>query len=830
MTKLVTLTIDDQQVTVPAGTLVVDAAKQIGNDIPVFCYHPKMEPVGMCRMCLVEIGRPMVDRGTGEVLLDENGKPRIQFGPKLETACTTPVSEGMVVRTQTKVVEDARREVLEFILTSHPLDCPICDKGGECPLQNLTIRFGPGQSRFLYDDKIHLAKHVPLGELVYLDRERCIQCSRCVRFQDVIADDPVIGFYNRGRRLEIVTYSEPGFDSIFSGNTTDICPVGALTTADFRFGARPWELKASASICQHCPVGCNLTLNTRREARAGGNPVIKRIMPRQNEQVNEIWICDKGRFAYHYTESSQRLTNPLVRKGDGFEEITWEGAFMLAAEKIRASSKLLTLAGGRLSNEDLFNLRELTLAHNGQTVLYSDMAGGDLTASYGLAPGSNFGSMGGETAILVVASDLHEEAPLWWLRIKAAAQRGARLIVLNPRSTRLDKFARHTLRYAYGEEIQALAAFLPGAQIPESYRVAVQDLQSAENVVVVYGSEGIGLAQSRQLAGTAAAVVSAHGRVGEINNGLLAVWQRANDQGAWDAGFRPLEDLPAALRSAEVALIAAADPAGDDPLLAQALDEAGFVIVQELFMTETARRADLVLPVQAFTEREGTLTSGERRVQRYYPALPPRPQTRPDFAVAAGIGKALGLDIEGRAASLVFSRLAKTLPAYFGLSYTQLAEVTRQYPIIGRSDLYYGGTAYDNHQGLGMQLPLIPAAQPAAAAGTAQRMTITAGEGEILLVPVTRLYDRGTTVLTSTLLHQRLAGKTIRLNPQTAAAFGLNAGEVARLSGANWRAEVHVEVDEELPLGVGLLARSTGIPLTALTAVRLDRLTVASGD
>lgn len=830
MTKLVTLTIDDQPVSVPAGTLVVDAAKQIGNDIPVFCYHPKMEPVGMCRMCLVEIGRPMVDRGTGEVLLDENGKPRIQFGPKLETACTTPVSEGMVVRTQTKVVADARREVLEFILTSHPLDCPICDKGGECPLQNLTMGFGPGQSRFLYDDKIHLAKHVPLGELIYLDRERCIQCARCVRFQDVIADDPVIGFYNRGRRLEIVTYSEPGFDSIFSGNTTDICPVGALTTADFRFGARPWELKSSASICTHCPVGCNLTFNTRREARAGGNPVIKRVMPRQNEQVNEIWICDKGRFAYHYTESPQRLTQPLVRRGDGFEEISWEEAYQLAAQKIRASQNLLTLVGGRLSNEDLFNLRELTLARNGQAVLYSDMAGGDLTASYGLAPGSNFGSMGKETAILVVASDLHEEAPVWWLRIKAAAQRGARLIVLNPRSTRLDKFATHTLRYAYGEESQALTTFLPGAAVPEAYQAAVQEFHSAENAVIVYGSEGAGLAASQGLAQTAAAILAARGKVGQVNNGLLAVWQRANDQGAWDAGFRPVEDLPAALRNAEVALIAAADPAGDDPLLAQALEETGFVIVQELFMTETARRADLVLPVQSFTEREGTLTSGERRVQRFYPALPPRPQTRPDFAVAAGIGKALGLDLEGRAASLVFLRLVKTLPAYAGLTYTQLAEVTPQYPIIGRSDLYYGGTAYDNHQGLGVQLPLLPAARPVAVGQSQTAASVTAGEGEILLVPVTRLYDRGNTVLPSALLHQRLAGRTIRLHPQTAAAFGLNAGETVRLSRDGWSAEAQVELDEEVPLKMALAVRSTGIPCSALSAVRLERLTVASAD
>ena len=314
MENLVSLTIDGIQATVPAGTLIVNAAKKIGIDIPVFCFHPKMEPVGMCRQCLVEVGRPVIDRATGQLVLEDDGTPKIQFGTKLETACTTPVSEGMVVIGTSEKAAKGRKDILEFLLTSHPLDCPVCDKGGECPLQNLTLRYGPGQSRFNYDEKMHLTKHYPLGELIYLDRERCIQCGRCVRFQTCIVDDPVIGFYDRGRSMQIMTNSEPGFDSYYSGNTTDICPVGALTTADFRFQARPWELCSSASICTHCPVGCNLTINLRREASANGDLVIKRILPRQNEAVNEIWICDKGRFGYHFTESEQRITQPLVRR------------------------------------------------------------------------------------------------------------------------------------------------------------------------------------------------------------------------------------------------------------------------------------------------------------------------------------------------------------------------------------------------------------------------------------------------------------------------------------------------------------------------------------
>jgi NADH-quinone oxidoreductase subunit G len=233
MAKQVTLTIDGKQVTVDDGALVVDAAKLAGIDIPVFCYHPKMEPAGMCRMCLVEIGRPLIDRSTGKPVLDEKGEPKHQFLPKLETACTNPVSDGMVVYTQSEKAKAGQRSTVEFLLTSHPLDCPICDKGGECPLQNLTMAHGPGKSRFLYDEKMHLAKNVPLGELIYLDQERCIQCARCIRFQDEIAGDATLGFIERGRSMQIASLSAPGFDSVFSGNTTDICPVGALTTADW---------------------------------------------------------------------------------------------------------------------------------------------------------------------------------------------------------------------------------------------------------------------------------------------------------------------------------------------------------------------------------------------------------------------------------------------------------------------------------------------------------------------------------------------------------------------------------------------------------------------
>src|SRR5512134_2200943 len=484
MTKQVTLTIDGKQVTAPEGTGLVDAAKMAGIDIPVFCHHPKLEPVGMCRMCLVEVGRPMRDRATGQIVM-ENDAPKIQFMPKLETACTNKVEEGMVVLTQSDKARDGQRGTVEFLLTSHPLDCPICDKGGECPLQNLTMRHGPGKSRFLFDEKLRLGKGVPLGDLIVLDQERCIQCARCIRFQDEIVGDSVIGFDDRGRGTRIVSFSEPGFDSVFSGNTSDICPVGALTTRDFRFEARPWELEVGASICTQCPVGCNITLNTRREAKAGGDWVVKRIMPRQNEEVNEIWICDKGRFVHHYTDSRKRLKTPLMRRGrnEQFTHPSWEEATKVAAEHLK--NDLVILASGKLANEDLFNLKSLADQTGGKAYLYSDMGGGEMTTLVGVGAGTNFGTMGAETTIIVVASDLYEEAPIWYLRVKQAADRGATLVVLNPRETKLDRFASYVVRYSYGDEVKAVQDLKRG-KIGDAF-------SNAQNVVILFGSEGLGM-------------------------------------------------------------------------------------------------------------------------------------------------------------------------------------------------------------------------------------------------------------------------------------------------------------------------------------------------
>ncbi len=806
MTKQVTLTIDGIQVTVPEGIVVADAAKMAGIDIPVFCHHPKLEPVGMCRMCLVEIGRPVRDRATGQFVM-ENGAPKIQFMPKLETACTNKVEEGMVVLTQSEKATEGQKGTLEFLLTSHPLDCPICDKGGECPLQNLTMEHGPGKSRFLYDEKMHLDKMVPLGELIWLDRERCIQCARCIRFQDEIAGDSVIGFDERGRRTQIVSFSDPGFDSVFSGNTSDICPVGALTTSDFRFGARPWELDAHASICTQCPVGCNTTLNTRREAKAGGRIVVKRVMPRQNEEVNEIWICDKGRFAYHYTEGKQRLTRPMIRKDGKLARASWDAATKLAADNfLKAKKDFVILASGRLSNEDLFNLKSLAEHSEGKACLYSNMAGGELTSLVGVGAGTNFADMGAGTSIVVVASDLYQEAPVWYLRVKQAAERGATLIVLNPRETRLDKYASFVVRYAYGDEVKSVQDLGKKSKISDAFL-------KSENAVILYGSEGLGLSGSASLASACARLLNDNGYAGKPNNGLIGVWERANDQGAWEMGFEVEEDLAKALKG-KVVYIAGADPVGDDPKLAKALEGAKFVAVQDVIETATTEIADAVFPAQAFTEREGTLTSGERRVQRFYPAVPVTGDAKPDFSITSQIARHMGVILEGTSVSAVFDILAASVKSFEGLNYARLAEVRPQWPIVGRSDLYYGGTTYENKQGMGAHL--------SAAAGRGEKVSIPRvqkeaaprpKENELLAVPIVKLYDRGTTILPSELLHERIGEVSVSLHPDAAQNLGVESGQTVTVSFNGVSGEAVVKVDETVPVGVALIPRSMGLAI-----------------
>lgn len=800
MTNTVKVIIDDVTYEVPAGANLVDVAKfHADNDIPVFCYHPKMEPVGMCRMCLVEMGNIEKDRATGEVLLDEAGNPKVRMMPKLQTACTQKVADGLVVRTNTQVVDDARKNVVEFLLTSHPLDCPICDKGGECPLQNLTMQHGPGTTRMDYSDKQHLNKHVPLGDLIFLDEERCIQCARCVRFQEEIVGDKVLGFHERGRKLQIVTESDPGFDTYFSGNTTDICPVGALTTADFRFGARPWELTEVPSIDPWDAAGSNISLSTRLDRDFGGKAMIKRVMPRQNEAVNEIWISDKTRFGHHFTRSENRQQWVYVR---GAVESTWADGLKAVADTLKlAGGDVAAIAGTGLSNEDFYALHQLLkgLGSNRLGTWTPTHAGADILAQVGVGVGTNLGNLGKGDAILVIASDLEEEVPVWRLRLKRAVDRGAYLVVANARHTRMDDFAHEIIRYETGHAVDAMTKLNPDL---------AKKLAGATNLIVVAGAEGLSLAGHRALMSASANFLIESGHVGKANNGLLSPLPGANGMGAYYFGFTPEATLDIAQKPPKVLIVAQAEILADDPTASAWLDKVETIISLNLFPDAVSAKAKVVFPLQSFAERDGTFTNGERRVQRFYTAQGPMGDALPAWQIFSRLGEALGQGRAKLSAAAVMQDIAKNIPAFEGITYRSLAKVERQFPDVGGNDLYYGGTAYQNKGGLGVQLPTSADKGESVSAFTIESPALPkAGKGQVYVIPSTVLYNRQTTFLPSLMMHPRVLAPYVEVNAKDAEKMGIAQGDVVEIKTDGVAVRVKAHVNGGAPQGSIVLPR-----------------------
>jgi NADH-quinone oxidoreductase subunit G len=814
MPKMVKIVIDDKEYEVPAGSNLVDVAKfYAGNDVPVFCYHPKMKPVGMCRMCLVEMGSIEKDRATGEVVLDDKGNPKVRWMPKLQTACTTTVSDGLVIRTGTQQVVDARKNVVEFILTSHPLDCPICDKGGECPLQNLTMEHGPGTSRMNFEDKLHLDKHVPLGDLIYLDEERCIQCGRCVRYQDEVVGDPVLAFHERGRTLQIITVSDPGFNTYFSGNTTDICPVGALTTGDFRFGARPWELTNIPSIDPYDAAGSNITLCVRLEREFGGKAAIKRVMARQNEFVNEIWISDKARFGHHFTRSADRLTAPRI----GTTATSWSNALTEAANRLKAAGKsVAAIAGPMMSNEDLWSLKQL-VKESGSERLGTwppTHAGADLIAQVGVATGTNLGDLGSGDAVLIIASDLEEEVPIWRHRLKVAHDKGALLVTANARPTRMDHFASECLQYGVGEAAQFMSELA-------SMEIGKQ-LAGANNLIIVVGAEGLSLEGSRALMQAAANFLIESGHVGKANNGLLATLPGANGMGLHYMGFSPEATQDIIANPPDVLILAQADVAADDPLASEWLGKVKTIINLDMFASKTAAHATITLPVQSFAERDGTYTNGERRVQRFYTAQGPFGEALPAWTTLQRLSEKLGYSKTKTSAAAVMLEITQQVPAFAGCRYSELAKVSKQFPDVGGNDLYYGGTSYKNTGGLGVQI----ASEAEAGNVKAGKVTLPkAAKATILAIPVTRLYNREQVFRASEaeFMSARVPESFVEINFTDAKKLGIKTGDKVAVKQAGASPLVaRAHVDGVAPVGAVIVPRNLAETPAPLAPVAVE--------
>lgn len=598
-TTTITLTIDGQTLTVPKGTTVYNAAKQLGIEIPIFCYLDRMPPFGACRMCLVEIEK----------------------FPKLQASCCLEATEGMVVKTQSQIALDGRKGIVEFLLLNHPLDCPICDRGGECLLQEHALQSGPGESRF-YEEKRRFVKPIPLGPVLMLDRERCIVCARCTRFGDVVAGDHALEFIDRGYKTEVGTPGGGPAVSKFIGNTIMICPVGALTSQVYRFRARPWDNDSTPSTCTLCPVGCSMILDSR-------DGEIMRTRSKENRNVNDIWMCDKGWFGYEFTSSQERIQKPLIRRGNAFETASWEEALTLVAQKLqqaKPSGKLAAFGGNPLTVEENYLFQKLmrdvagvnNVDHRVGTPAFS-------IDDEGIGPGMEIAL--GETEslayFLLLGCDLTEEFPVIWLRLRQAINAGAQSTFIGHFAPEISSYLTNTILHEPDAELQMLRQHLP----------ELASIANGKKAAIFVGRQYLNNPHRKSILSELLKWQKAHPNVS-----LNIMEGSGNSMGARFAGMRPdLEPLgnrphkPGmdALQVLENSLhgeweflyVAGANPAKKFPkkLWDQARGRLKFLVVQDLFLTETAQQADVVLPTLSYIEKGGSFVNIEGRVQKLLP-------------------------------------------------------------------------------------------------------------------------------------------------------------------------------------------------------------------
>ncbi|AKT51231.1 NADH-quinone oxidoreductase subunit G [Arsenicicoccus sp. oral taxon 190] len=637
---LVTLTIDGVEVRVPKGTLIIRAAEQVGIQIPRFCDHPLLDPAGACRQCLVEVAMPGRD-----------GK--IAPMPKPQAACTMTVAPGMEVKTQqtSPVAEKAQHGVMELLLINHPLDCPVCDKGGECPLQNQAMSNGRATSRF-EDVKRTYAKPVNISSQVLLDRERCVLCQRCTRFSEQIAGDPFISLTERGAVSQIGIYQEKPFQSYFSGNTVQICPVGALTGAAYRFRSRPFDLVSTPGTCEHCASGCSIRTDHRRG-------VVLRRMASNNPEVNEEWNCDKGRWAFQYATQADRLSYPLVRREDGELHIaTWPEALAVAAAGLGRALRTGVLVGGRVSTHDAYAYSKFARTVLGTSSIdfrarpHSVEEAEFLAAHVALtAPDHGavtYADLEQAKAVVLVGLEPEEESPIVFLRLRKAFRKNrTKVFTVAPFASQgTTKLGGTVLQAAPGLEAEVLAAVRDGEGV---FAEAGQTLREAgagavilvgERLAATSGGYYAALDLARATGARLAWIPRRAGERGALETGclpnLLPGGRPADAQGAaslaevWETDRVPSEPgldttgmLRAAAEGSLEALVVGGVDVDDlpDPTTARAGLERAFVVSLEIRESSVTRMADVVLPVAAFAEKSGAFLDWEGRVGPFTAAL-----------------------------------------------------------------------------------------------------------------------------------------------------------------------------------------------------------------
>jgi NADH-quinone oxidoreductase subunit G len=654
-TNLVNLTIDGVAVSVPKGTLVIRAAEQIGVQIPRFCDHPLLEPVGACRQCLVEIATPGPDGA-------------LRAFPKPQASCTTTTSEGMEVKTQhtSAVADNAQHGQMELLLINHPLDCPICDKGGECPLQNQAMSNGRSTSRF-EDTKRTYPKPVNISSQVLLDRERCVLCARCTRFSEQIAGDPFIALVERGALQQIGIYQDQPFESYFSGNTVQICPVGALTGAAYRFRSRPYDLVSTPSVCEHCASGCA----TRTDHRRG---TVLRRMAANDPAVNEEWNCDKGRWAFTYANGPDRITEPLVRGEDGnLHVVSWPEALDVAARGLTAARDAKgvgVLVGGRVSGEDAYAYSKFArIALQTNDIDFRarphSVEEADFLASNVVATGPSGDAAGGSvtyaeieaaSTVLLVGFEPEDESPIVFLRLRKAVRKNRTAVfAVAPFASRgLTKLAGTLISAAPGTEAEVMQALVEGVKLPDQSAIA-RAFAAASAALAAHGAVVL---VGERLATVPGALSAASALASSTGARLAWIPRRAGERGALESGALPnllpggrpviesraraevgaawdVVGLPDKVGRDTSAMIAAANSGALGGLLVGGVDPVdlvgsgdlldaltrSFVVSLEIRESSVTDVADVVLPVATHQEKAGTFVNWEGRVRSFGVAL-----------------------------------------------------------------------------------------------------------------------------------------------------------------------------------------------------------------
>lgn len=815
-------TLDGTTREVADGTLILEVALDQGIDIPTFCYQARLAPLASCRMCLVEI------EGMG----------------KLQPSCATPVTDGMVVNTNTTLIADTRQFMLELLLANHPLDCPVCDKGGECELQDMVFEYGAGEARFQDQKRVFYTKDVDLNPVIVFNAQRCIQCQRCVRICEEVVGAVALGTVDKGMDTEVTGFENSLSGCDHCGNCIEVCPVGALMSTPYRYKSRPWDLKETDSICPYCGTGCNLSIGVR-------DGKLSRVRSKYETGVNGEMLCVKGRFGIDFIDGENRVRTPLVRIDGALTEATWDEAMAFIAQKAQGAVEnggpgIGGLASPRLNNESLYLFQKLmrTVFHTNSIDSSSrfSAAGGDATQSLAGLFGPHYARRSlhdvlKADCILVLGATVTDETPVTEYLLRGETRGGGnKLLIASARPSRLDAEALSSLRLRPGDEAVLLSALLgaiggeeksPPPEFGDFLEKAVSALGGASSVTVLLGVDLLrspGAAAALSMVCGLAEALDAQGKEPAIQ----FLFDRPNQMGAWEMGglpgllpgWRPVSDAPARawleeawgapvpaesgddfrrmLERSEAGDLHMLYVAGSDPLLSypdgdlveSALNKAGLLIVQDAFMTATARAADVVLPAATFAEEEGTFTSNEGKVQMLRPIRRPVFDAKPNAEIFALVAGALGHGLGPGEAGGVFTEIARLVPSYQGLSGDTL----------GDDGSYTGPSGQAGGGGLDDVNLVLP--------GRAKGLALVTGDS---------MFHSGYLSGNSKVLGNLSAQAYVEMSTDDAAGLGLADGSGVIVRSARAEMKALLKLNKRFPAGVVYVPENfAGAPLNRL--------------